>query len=251
MKTGLSRQELERGVRLVQAADRMSRREFIRLLGGSAGGVLVGGSLVSCGGNDGTAPGQSTAAKGRIEGTVVDSQGTPQPSLGRIFLIYSSGKMTGRYVDVDPAGRFAFADVDPGDWQIRFDAPRVAEVDEGQGAENPLRLTIEAGRTTAIRIPIVRVASDDTEIEIYIGDYMFYEVPFGAEGGTATVKLGTSVCWYNVGLQVHNVTGGPWITSGDLNRADNFIWKADTIGTFPYRCTHHQPQMTATLVVTA
>lgn len=165
--------------------------------------------------------------------------------------MYSDGRMSGRSVDVDPAGKFAFADIAPGEWQLRFDAPRVAEVDEDYGVENPQRIKVEAEKTTTVVFPVVRGVADDMEVEIYIGDYFFYEVPFGAENGTTTVKLGSEVCWYNVGLQIHNVTGGPWSSSGDLERAGNFIWKADTIGRFPYRCTHHSSQMIATLVVTA
>jgi len=227
----------------------VSRREFVRRFGDTAAGLLAGSALMSCG-SDSTGPGQ-TAAKGKIEGVVVDSSSVPQASLGRIFLMSSDGRMTGRYADVDPAGKFAFADVATGNWQLRFDAPRVAEVDEDHGAENPQRITVEASKTTSVVFPVVRGVPEEMEVEIYIGDYFFYEVPFGAENGTTTVKLGSTVCWYNVGLQVHTVSGGPWGSSGDLDRAANFIWKADTAGRFPYRCAHHPSQMIATLVVTA
>lgn len=162
--------------------------------------------------------------------------------------------MTGRTADVGPDGKFAFADVAPGEWQLRFHAPRIAyvyEVEGGGTGENPTRIVVTANGTATALFPVIRGELNEMEIEIYVGDNFFYEVPFGSEGGTATVKVGTTVCWYNVGVRVHNVTGGPWVTSGDLQKTGAFIWTADRPGTFPYRCTHHEPQMTATLVVTA
>ncbi|MGH7695253.1 MAG: hypothetical protein ACRENH_09730, partial [Gemmatimonadaceae bacterium] len=71
------------------------------------------------------------------------------------------------------------------------------------------------------------------------------------ENGITTVKIGTTVCWYNVGTQPHSITGGPWNDSGDLNRAQNFIWVANQVGLFPYRCRYHTPHMAATLEVVA
>jgi hypothetical protein len=172
--------------------------------------------------------------------------------------MYRDGGMTGRTADVDPSGAFEFDQVEPGAWQLRFHAPRVAHVAEAEdgwslGAENPMQVTVLADKTATVRFPVVRSEDDGMEIEIYIGDDFFYEVPFGAEGGTATVKVGSSVCWYNVGQHVHNVTGGAgsWGTSGDMQKTGNFIWTADRVGTFQYQCTHHAPNMRATLVVTA
>jgi hypothetical protein len=262
MGTGLSKQERDAGLRLVRGSDRIDRRAFLRTLGGSAAAAMVGGAAVTtlgaCGGGGDGGLVTPPRTYGRIEGTVTDVGGKPQPSLGRIFLMNPDGSMSGRMVDVDPAGAFAFDQVAPGAWQLRFHAPRVAHVAGAEdgwatGAENPERITVEANRTATVRFPVVRSALDAMEIEIYIGDDFFYEVPFGAEGGTSTVKVGSSVCWYNVGQRLHNVTGpaSAWGSSGDLVKGGNFIWTADQVGTFPYRCTHHEPNMRATLVVTA
>jgi plastocyanin len=58
------------------------------------------------------------------------------------------------------------------------------------------------------------------------------------------------VCWYNVGVNEHTVTGGPF-DSGTLGEADEFMWTANQVGTFGYRCNFHNPQMQATLIVIA
>lgn len=258
MNTGLSKQELDVGLRLVRRSDRIDRRAFLRTLGGSAAVAMVGGVAATALGACGGGPVAPPRTFGRIEGLVTDVGGKPQASLGRIFLMNADGSMTGRMVEVDPVGTFAFDEVTPGRWQLRFHAPRVAHVAEAIdgwsfGAANPEPVTVEANQTATVRFPVVRSELDAMEIEIYIGDDFFYEVPFGAEGGTATVKVGSSVCWYNVGQHLHNVTGpdSAWGTSGDLVKGGNFIWKADQVGTFLYRCTHHEPGMRATLVVTA
>jgi hypothetical protein len=60
MKTSLSEHELSRGIRLLERGPGVSRREFLRTLGGSAAGMALGAGLVSCGG--GVAP-LPTAAK--------------------------------------------------------------------------------------------------------------------------------------------------------------------------------------------
>ena len=75
--------------------------------------------------------------------------------------------------------------------------------------------------------------------------------PDGRENGESVVKLGEAVCWYNVGNQPHTVTGGPWGDSGIMERTQSFIWVADRVGTFGYRCTLHDSSMFATLRVTA
>jgi len=256
MMIRLSEREVFDGLRLVRGGAGVSRRAFLRTLGGSAALGVIGGTLAACGGDSGSPA--APKAYGRIEGMVTDPGGKPQPSLGRIFLMYSDGAMTGRSVDVDPSGAFAFADVEPGPWQLRFHAPRVAYVaaaEDGwsRGAENPAQVTVLANEVATVRFPVVRSEDDRMQVEIYIGDDFFYEVPFGAEGGTATVNVGSSVCWYNVGQHVHNVTGpaDSWGTSGDLQHGGNFIWTADRVGTFLYQCTRHPPNMRATLVVTA
>ena len=58
---------------------------------------------------------------------------------------------------------------------------------------------------------------------------------------------GINVCWYNVGLSVHTVTGGPWVDSGDMQRTQAYLWTATQKGLFAYRCRYHAPQMQATL----
>jgi hypothetical protein len=242
-------------IRIVQSLDGLradgegrpiSRRRFAGALGSMATAILVGGSLGSCGGDSGPT---STTPKGRLEGTVTDRGGVAQPSLGKIFLMTNSGLMTGRSADVDGAAQFFFDDIDVGNWQIRFHAPRIAYVPED--LPHPLRFTIEKDKTTTVQVKVERGFLDEQETEIYCGDDFFYEVPFGVEGGTTTVKLGTSICWYNVGVHVHTVTGGPWVDSGELQRTGSFVWRTDRVGTFPYVCTRHSPLMRATLEVTA
>jgi hypothetical protein len=250
MKISLSEHERSYGMRLVERGTNVSRRSFLRALSGSAAGVAFGASIGSCGGSTEPPPTQNKA-KGRILGVVVNESGTLQPSLGRIFLMYPDGRMTGRAVDTDPSGKFTFEDVDPGDWQLRFHAPRIAHVYEAEGGENPEKVTVVAGETALAKFPVVVATLALTEIEIYIGDFFFYEVPFGTENGEAVVKIGTNVCWYNVGNRVHTVTGGPWIDSGDLQKTQAFDWVSDRIGVFPYTCKHHQPEMRAVLRVVA
>jgi plastocyanin len=46
------------------------------------------------------------------------------------------------------------------------------------------------------------------------------------------------------------VTGGPF-DSGTLGEADEFMWTANQVGTFGYRCNFHNPQMQAKLNVIA
>ena len=81
-------------------------------------------------------------------------------------------------------------------------------------------------------------------IEIYIGEYFFQAQPLAAPNSETVVKMGTPVCWYNVGLAQHTATGGPW-DSGALNRTDSYIWVPDRIGVFPYTCRFHGTQMIA------
>jgi len=185
---------------------------------------------------------------GRVRGVVSDRAGMPQPFLGRIFLMYNSGQQTGRYAPVDPAGAFHFGDVAPGDWQIRFDAPGVAYVPETM--PHPIRFSVSANQETVVQIRVEFGVEDDAMHEIYVGDYFFQEQPFGKENTETVVKLGESVCWYNVGLQPHTVTGGPWVDSGKLERTANFVWVPDRVGVFGYRCSFHPNQMLATLRVT-
>jgi plastocyanin len=192
-------------------------------------------------------PTKPAAELGTITGEVVDRIGLVQPSLGRIYLMYETGQQTGRYVPVDPAGRFTFTDVAPGKWQLRFHAPGAAYVPED--LPHPLRLTVAANETTEARIVVERGWEEgEPMIEIYVGDFFFQEQPAGIENGTAVVKVGTPICWYNVGLVQHTTTGARW-NSGPMDRTASFIWAADRAGVFPYTCSFHGSSMIATVRV--
>ena len=224
----------------------ISRRGFVVTLGGAAIGVAAGG-LLSCSGDGPTPPG--VRATGRIAGEVVDRAGLLQPSLGRIYLMYDTGQQTGVWVPVDATGHFTIENVEAGAWQLRFHAPGVAYVPEE--FQHPLRVTVGRDTTTPARLTIEWGWEDGAPmIEIYTGDYFFQEQPAGIENGVATVKIGTIVCWYNVGLMRHTITGPFW-DSGPVERTGSFIWIPDRIGTFPYRCNFHQSQMIGTLKVEA
>lgn len=223
----------------------LTRRQFVAALG-AAGSAAVLGSVVSCGGDGPTPPLRHV---GRITGEIVDLTGLPQPSLGRVLLMYETGQQTGRTADVDPAAHFAFDDVEPGRWQLRFHAPGVAYVPEE--FPHPVRVTVAAGEITDVRIAVEHGWEDGAEmLEIYVGDYFFQEQPSGAMNGEAVVKIGTPVCWYNVGLMPHTVSGPFW-ESGQLERTASFIWVPDRLGTFPYTCNLHRSQMIASLRVVA
>lgn len=231
----------------------ITRRRFLRDVGFTAGGLSAlaqaGGTLgllSACGGDRGPVTPDSDA--GIIEGLIVDRAGTIQPSLGQVFLMYGSGLQTGRSATVDPAGLFTIRDVAPGEWQLRFHAPRRAYVPEE--LPHPIRVTLAPKFTVSLRITVeVRELSDDM-VEIYAGDDFFQEQPFGRENGETVVRVGTPVCWYNVGAMPHTVTGGPWEDSGVLQRTGSFLWIAERPGVYPYRCRFHSPQMQATLRIT-
>lgn len=225
--------------------DQLTRRDFLTVVGWSAAGVSLGSMLGGCGGGD-TAP-IAPRPVGKISGIVTDLGGTRQPLLGSIYLMYPTGQQTGRGTAVDPAAAFHFDDVPPGDWQIRFHAPGKAYVPGS--LPNPIRFTVAENEETFITVKVERGVEDDAMHEIYIGDYFFQEQPAGNENAETVVRLGESVCWYNVGLVQHTVTGGPWTDSGTLNRAGNFVWIPDRVGVFGYRCSFHPSQMIATLRV--
>ena len=113
-----------------------------------------------------------------------------------------------------------------------------------------MRIAVTAGQATTVNFKITLGSSTGTARDIYIGDYFFQEEPYGLANGTVVVPVGTLVCWYNVGRMLHTVTGGPWGDSGPLALDANFNWLANQVGTFPYRCTYHAPQMQAVLQVT-
>jgi plastocyanin len=226
--------------------DQLTRRAFLSALGYTAAGVSLGSVLTSCGA-DKAGP-VALKPTGRVRGIVTDLGGTPQPLLGSVLLMYPTGQQLGRGTAVDPAAEFAFDDVPPGDWQLRFTAPGKAYVPES--LPHPIRFTVTANEETFLTVRVERGVAEDAMHEIYVGDYFFQEQPFGKENAETVVKLGESVCWYNVGLVQHTVTGGPWVDSGTLNRAGNFIWVPDRVGVFGYRCAFHPSQMIATLRVT-
>lgn len=226
--------------------DQLTRRAFLAAAGWSAAAASLAGAVGSCGGGS-IAPAVPKPV-GRVRGMVTDLAGTPQPLLGGVYLMYSTGQHSGRGTAVDPAAEFQFDDVPPGDWQIRFHAPGRAYVPES--LPHPIRFSVTAERETFITVKIERGVQEDAMHEIYVGDYFFQEQPSGKENAETVVRLGESVCWYNVGLVPHTVTGGPWVDSGLLNRAGNFIWIPDRVGLFGYRCSFHPSQMIATLRVT-
>ena len=225
----------------------MNRRRFIAGVGSAiAGGSLLG--VVSACGSDGiglTGPGPW----GTLRGSVVDATGLPQP-IGRVYLLNKNGFNTGNYRNVDASGRFEFASSDVGDYQLRFWGGNLASVPDS--FRNPVAVRIAAAVTTIVQFTVVPGRGyDGVEQEIYLGEYFFQEQPIGDMNGTTTVKLGTLVCWYNVGSMVHAVAGGPWDTSGPIEHGGNFMWMSDRLGTFPYRCSYHGTQMLAILKVVA
>jgi plastocyanin len=162
--------------------------------------------------------------------------------------MYASGFSTGLYADTDAAGHFRFARLLSGNYQVRFDAPGIAHMLE----DVPVTFTVAAGQTVPVRMHAQRGPDDLSEVQIYAGDTFFQAQPFGAENAETVVKLGVKVCWYNVGTMTHSITGGPWGDSPDLNHGDPFMWVADRLGTFGYRCRYHGPYgMQATLRVIA
>lgn len=221
--------------------DSLTRREFLAFSG--AGLAVV---LSSCGGSkDAVAPKQPS---GRIAGEIVDLLGTPQPSLGTIYLMYENGLQTGLSVPVSSSGQFEFDDVAVGNWQLRFHAPGIAYVPEEY--PHPVRVSVADGQTATVRIVTERGWEDGAPmIEIYAGDYFFQAQPLGSPNSETVVTMGTPICWYNVGMVQHTATGGPW-DSGTMNRTDSYIWVPDRLGVFPYTCRFHGTQMIASLRIT-
>jgi plastocyanin len=223
----------------------MSRRRFIAGVGAAVASSTLLGVVSGCGGagNDIT----SLTPTGAVRGTVVDMNGQPQ-SVGRVYLLQKNGFNAGVYADVDAMGKFDFGGVEEGPRLLRFWGGNQASVPEP--LHNPVPITVAAATPVDVKFQVVLgQAAGGSEQEIYIGEFFFQEQPVGRSNDVTVVKLGTTVCWYNVGQMIHDVTGGPWGTSGPIGVDGNFMWTSNQVGTFPYRCSYHGTQMIATLQV--
>ena len=232
------------------AADDMplSRRAFVQMAGRTAAGLYVAGGLVACS-SDGTGPTLPATEAGSVRGLVADVQGTPQPGFGTLILMDDEGRHTGARTTPDSTGRFKLEDLSPGDYQFRFHAAGQAIIPEPY--QHPIKFTVASSATTELTVRVQRGTFNQNQVEIYCGDDFYQLQPDGAENGETVVRLGTVVCWYNVGKKIHTVTGGPWNDSGDMQKTQSYIWVANQPGLFGYRCVHSQPQMQATLRVIA
>lgn len=230
---------------IVVTAPTMNRRRFIVGVGSAVvTGSLLGG-MEGCGSDGVTVTGP--APTGTLRGSVIDATGLMQPT-GRVYLLQKNGFNAGIYQDVDAKGLFEFDNIDVGAYQLRFWGGNLASVPEP--LRNPVPVRIAAAATTTVQFTVVTGKGyDGPEQEIYLGEFFFQGQPIGEMNGTVTVRLGTLVCWYNVGEVSHDVAGGPWGNSGAIPHGGNFMWKADQAGTFPYRCNSHGTQMLATLTV--
>jgi len=233
-------------------ARRVSRRDFVVSAGRTTAGLFVAGGLAggvaACGGGGGgtTAP---LETPGSLQGVVLDVQGNAQPGFGSLILMYPNGRHVGMTATPDATAHFAFPNLSPGEYQIRFQASGQAIIPEPY--QHPMKVSVAAGKATELTVRIQRGSFPTNQVEIYCGDGFYQLQPDGPENGETVVKLGTIVCWYNVGLDIHTVTGGPWNDSGDLQKTQSYIWVADQTGLFTYRCKYTQPAMQATLRVVA
>jgi len=221
----------------------MNRRRFIARLGAAAGVLAFADA---CGGGESTRLTAPPGPAGTVRGTVVDLSGTPQ-GIGRIYLLSKSGFNSGVHADVDASGNYDFGSVAVGDYLVRYWGANLASVPEP--LPNPVRITVKPNEPTVVPFQIEVGPSDAAEVEVYVGDYFFQAQPVCDANGTLVAKLGTTICWYNVGETVHSVTGGPWGDSGPLALDGNFMWTSDRVGTFPYRCSYHGTRMIATLQI--
>lgn len=223
--------------------DGLTRRDFL----GMVGAVGVASFATGCTGGRGEP--LSPVAMGTVSGQVIDLQNAPQPGLGSLILMYNSGRQAGLRVTPDASGRFAFPQLPPGDYQVRFDAPGKAIIPDP--FENPIRFSVVAGKDTFVPVHVQLGNYAQNLVEIYIGEGFFQQQPDGKENGEVAVAVGTNICWYNVDVEVHTVTGGPWGDTGDLQRTEAYFWTATKPGTYAYRCKYHQPQEQAVLRITA
>jgi hypothetical protein len=224
----------------------LTRRAFVARAGAGIGSLVLGSGLVACA-SEGTAP--PVAKVGEVLGTVLDLQGVAQGNFGQVILMYADGRHVGPRLVPDAGGRFRFGQLAPGTYQVRFHASGQAIVPEPY--QHPFKFTIEAGKTTELTVRIQRGNFTQNLVEIYCGDDFYQLQPDGRENDETIVRLGTVVCWYNVGLKIHTVTGGPWVDSGDMQKTQSYIWVANQLGMFPYRCKYNQPQMQSILRVVA
>ncbi|MCC6316688.1 MAG: hypothetical protein IT361_03265 [Gemmatimonadaceae bacterium] len=221
----------------------MSRRGFVTAAGSGVAALWV----AACGGGDGQIT--SPSKTGTVRGQVIDLQGVAQANFGQLILMYPNGQHVGPRLTPDANGRFAFENLPAGDYQVRFNATGQAIIPEPY--QHPMKFAVQGGKVTDLVVRIVRGNFGSNQVEIYCGDGFYQLQPDGAENGETIVKLGTIVCWYNVGLNIHSVTGGPWNDSGDLQKTQSYIWVANQTGLFPYFCRYTRPQMQAALRVTA
>lgn len=214
--------------------DCVTRREFFEVIG-AAGTIML---VNACGSRaaDITTP----SLKGTLSGQVRDLQGKPQAGLGTLLLMYNSGRQVGLRATPDANGLFKFPAIPAGDYQVRFDAPGKAII--ADPFENPIRFSVVGGQDNFIAVPVQLGDYTQNLVEIYVGEGFFQRQPDGIENAEVVVKVGTNICWYNVDVQVHTVTGGPWGDSGDLVKTEAFFWTATRPGIFAYRCKYHQPQ---------
>jgi plastocyanin len=220
---------------------RLTRREFLSVCGSgiAAAGVSAAGLAAACGGDHVSEP---IASSGTVRGTVTDLAGKPQ-AVGRIYLLLASGLNQNIFADVSASGTFDLGSIPVGAYQLRFWGGTQASVPEPLA--NPVLINVSADAPTVVQFRIEVGAPDETVQEIYAGDYFFQQQPFGEPNAMVTVKAGVIVCWYNVGLHNHTVTGGPWGDSGTIGKAEEFMWTANQLGTFGYRCNFHNPLMQA------
>jgi len=224
----------------------MDRRDFVTNLVNVVGGLGVASIVPSCG--TGSVPSEPPpAGKGNVDGLVTDLDGNPVPSLGRVILMFASGRQVGLSANPDARARFSFVGLAPGEYQVRYHAPGQAFVPEP--FPHPIRFRVEADGTVPLHVPVRVGPYNINTVEIYCGDGFFQLQPDGIENGEAVVARGINVCWYNVGVDVHSITGGPWLDSGDLQRTQAYLWTANQTGTFGYQCRHHGPDMRAVLRV--
>jgi hypothetical protein len=223
----------------------VSRRNFLQSLGRSAAGLYVAQGVAACGGGGSTLGPPDTS--GAVQGVVLDVQDNPQPGFGQLILMYPDGRHTGTRVTPDASSRFRIGDLPPGEYQFRFNGFGGAIIPEPY--QHPMKFVVRPGEATELTVRIQRGTFAQNQVEIYCGDDFYQLQPDGAENGETVVKVGTIVCWYNVGLKIHTVTGGPWNDSGDLQKTQSYIWVADTPGLYAYQCKYNQPGMRATLRV--